>query len=128
MIAAPKLFDSAVGDLLLTVHPLLHVLRGDKRERLQRAFINSVIDMAKRTLNVDEHELPANPHLAARALHSAVLELCIRAGVPRIELVELYNEHSIPQFTGDLSDSIERCLALLSLFHARRIERPGGER
>jgi hypothetical protein len=76
--------------------------------------------MASRTLNIDERELPANPHLAAKALHAAVLELCMRAGVSRVDLTQHYNDHCIPQ--GDLSGSIEQCLALLSLFHARRIE------
>ena len=123
--AAPKIFDSAAGDLLLTVAPLLHVLRGDKRARLQRAFINTVLDMASRTLKVDPAALPATPHLAAKNLHSAVIELCLCAGVSRVDLVENFNDRTTPQFAGDLSESIERCLALLSVFHARRIETSG---
>jgi hypothetical protein len=119
--SAARAFDGPVGDLLLTVHPLLHVLRGDTRARLQHAFIATVFDMASRALKTDEGSLPPNPQAAARALHRAVLELCIRAGVPRIELVENYNEHLVEQH-ADIGDAIERCLALLSLFHARNIQ------
>jgi hypothetical protein len=120
-----RAFDSAVGDLLLTVTPLLRILHGDKREKLQRAFINTVYDMASRALDRDVSHLPHNAHAAARALHRAVLELCARAGVGRIELSEAYNAHGEeigPQCAENVDESIEQCLALLSVFHARRIE------
>lgn len=120
-------FDGPVGDLLLTVHPLLRVLHGDKRERLQRAFINTVCDMASRVLELDEARLPADAKESALALHRAVLELCARTGIPRVELVDAYNDHgeTIPTaHASKVDESIERCLALLSLFHARRIETP----
>jgi len=120
-------FDSPVGDLLLTVHPLLRVLHGDKRERLQRAFVNTVLDMSSRALDLDQSRLPPNPKEAALALHRAVLELCLRSGVANTELVDAYNifGETIPVAHQENVDaSIERCLALLSLFHARRIETP----
>ena len=122
---AERLFDSSVGDLLLTVHPLLRVLHGDKRTRLQRAFINVVFDMAARDFDGDHSRLPQNPKAAAIALHRAVIELCMRAGLTGADLVAGYNEHREevpPQHAPDIDASIERCLALLSLFHARRIE------
>lgn len=122
---AARAFDGPVGDLLLTVHPLLRVLHGDKRARLQRAFINTVFDMATRALETEQHRLPANPRDAALALHRAVLELCLRAGIGGVELVDAYNSHreTIPAAHAEnVDESIERCLALLSLFHARRIE------
>ena len=122
MSAAARAFDGPVGDLLLTLHPLLHVLRGDKRARLQLAFINTVFDMASRALSCELAQLPPNPQAAARALHRATLELCIRAGVPRVELVENYND--LLEQHIDVGEAIERCLALLSLFHARSITAP----
>ncbi len=124
-LAQSYLFDGPVGDLLLTVHPLLNVLHGDKRSRLQRAFINTVFDMATRALRTEEHRLPANPKDAALALHRCILELCARAGIAGVDLVDAYNSHreTIPgAHAENLDESIERCLALLSLFHARRIE------
>jgi hypothetical protein len=122
---AGRAFDGPTGDLLLTLQPLLRVLHGDKRARLQRAFINTVYDMAARALNVEHARLPPDPVKAAKALHRAVLELCARAGVPSIELVEGYNDHArtMPaQHAENVEEAIERCLALLSVFHARRIE------
>jgi hypothetical protein len=119
--AAARAFDGPVGDLLLTIQPLLHVLHGEKRARLQLAFINTVFDMASRALNCDPAQLPPNPQAAALALHRAVIELCLRAGVQRIELVENYNDHDVVQHAPNIAESIERCLALLSLFHARSI-------
>lgn len=121
MNAAARAFDGPVGDLLLTVHPLLHVLRGDKRARLQLAFINTVFDMASRALKLDPAQLPPNAPAAAHALHRAVIELCLVAGVPRVDLVENYNDHTVIQGDPDIGQAIERCLALLSLFHARSI-------
>ncbi|MGH6887963.1 MAG: hypothetical protein ACREHF_02000 [Rhizomicrobium sp.] len=122
--AAERAFDGPAGDLLLTIHPLLHVLRGDKRARLQRAFIATVFDMASRALGTDPSHLPPNPQRAAHALHRAVIQLCLVAGVERVELVENYNDHALPEGRTDLGEAIERCLALLSLFHARSIEAP----
>lgn len=122
---ASHAFDGPVGDLLLTVTPLLRILHGDKRDKLQRAFINTVYDMASRALDRDVSHLPPNAHDAALALHRAVLELCARAGVQNIELVSGYNDHKelIPgQKAENIDESIEQCLALLSVFHARRIE------
>jgi hypothetical protein len=124
-VNAERAFDSNTGDLLLTLAPLMHVLRGDKRARLQRAFINVVFDMASRALDVDPSRLPPNAPTAARALHRACIELCVRAGIPRAELVADYNDHAETggaERSPDVEDAIERCLALLSLFHARRLE------
>lgn len=121
MSAAARAFDGPVGDLLLTIQPLLHVLHGDKRARLQLAFINTVFDMASRALNCDPAQLPPNPRAAALALHRAVVELCLSAGVQSIEIVENYNDRDIIPHEPNVAESIERCLALLSLFHARSI-------
>jgi hypothetical protein len=80
--------------------------------------------MTARALDVDQAHLPHNPQAAARALHRAVIELCIRAGVPPVELVENYNDRDLIPQNADVGNSIERCLALLSLFHARSIQTP----
>jgi|GEM_PF-6983468 len=115
--------EDRLSDLLFALVPLLNVLRGDKRAFLQRAFINGALNLGSSVMEIDEGALPTNPRDAALALHRATLDLCMRAGVGRPELVEHFNDHgeSATFLNGGANEAAERCLALLAIFHARRI-------
>jgi hypothetical protein len=112
-----------VIDLLLVLPPLLRILRGDKRDRLCRAFGAVALQYGSDIMDIDEGRLPANPRDAALSLHRAVLDLCARAGVSRVELTTDYNEHGETGTfaNGGAGEAAERVLALLAVFHARQL-------
>jgi hypothetical protein len=111
-------------ELLFTIQPLLNILRGDKRERLHRAFVDVALGLATTVFEKDETALPASPREALLALHKTTLDLCARGGVARVELTSAYNEHgeSGTFENGGIAEAAERALALLALFHARRLQ------
>jgi len=115
-------------DLALSCAPLLKHLTGDKRERLQRAFICSADHLGLAIMPELEGRLPVTAKEAALELHKAVLDLCCRAGLRGQELVENYNNirEGASYGPGTTGEAAERALALLAIFHARKITEPQG--
>jgi hypothetical protein len=116
------LVDCAL-DVMLTSAPLLKALHGEKRAAFHRAFTGFAIAYGSHVMNEEEGRLPRTDLEAARALHRAVLDLCSRAGLSRRDLTEDYNDHgeSGAFANGGVGEAAERTLALLSIFHARRL-------
>jgi hypothetical protein len=110
-------------DFLLASTPFLNVLRGDRRARFLRAFVDAALHSGSSAMHVEEISLPANPRETALALHRASLDLAQRAGVSRVELTEDYNDHGeTGAFSnGSIGEAAERCRALLAVFHARSL-------
>lgn len=113
-------------DLALAVQPLLGVLSGDKRDRLRRAFISSAEHIGLTTMPEAEGRLPIDAKTAALELHKAIIDLCMRAGLSRRDLTEHFNEHAEGASfgNGSIGEASERSLALLAIFHARKLTEP----
>lgn len=110
-------------DLLLVVSQLLRsdVFKGDKRERLHRAFLGSAVYLGNAIMPELEGRLPTSPKEAALELHQAVIELCMRVGINGRDLVEHYNNvrEAASYGLGSVGEAAERSLALLAVFYAR---------
>lgn len=124
-------FDDSLADLLLTTMPLRGILRGQRAERLNRAWINAALKLGAVAMKIDETALPSSPRAAAAALFDMSMQLCAAVGVPRAELTQFFNDKSerhagqIPS-ADDANQAIESCLALLAVLHARRLQGQAG--
>jgi hypothetical protein len=113
-------------DLALCVTPLLAILKGDKRERLHRAFVASAEQLGLQLMPELEGRLPVNARDAALELHRSVIDLCLRIGVNGRELADHYNDvREAASFgNGGVGEACERGLALLAILHARKLMEP----
>lgn len=115
---------SPATELLLLTHSVIRNLHGARKETLMRAWTRAALAETRDAIG-EERVLPENPRAALLALHEAVLELGEALGIERIEFMDSFNaradsgRQSIPENATSVT---ERCVALLALFCARRME------
>lgn len=114
---------SAAVDFLIAAHPLLRFVRGEKKDFLRRAWIAAALEQAGIAMNKDIAALPTSPRAALLALHRAVLELGVAAGVERMEFVQHFNDHGEAGGTACTPDeAIEAARGLFLTLLARKLE------
>ena len=117
--------SSPFTELLLVSASVIRVTGGQKRRRLQRAWINAANNIAAQALGADVHDLPQDPRAAAMACVRASMHLAAACGVSRLDLVEFFNlAGESGEFTKpDGTDySIERLFAFVLAMAAQRQE------
>lgn len=126
-MAGPQLsvLPTPTVSLLLSAYPLIRLLRGEKKDHFRRAWIACALQQASAFMGCEEGRLPVHPRAALLALHEAVLQLGEMHGITRRDFVEKFNEHAESgEFSKpeDADEAIRRCVALLSMLCARRLE------
>jgi|ERR1051326_3336648 hypothetical protein len=116
---------SATVNLLLASQRLIHLLHGDKRDFFRRAWIACALQQASIVMRIEEDRLPTQPRAAVLALHEAVLQLGEAHGITRRDFVEAFNDHGESGDYGkadSADEAIARCVSLLTVLSARRLE------
>lgn len=121
-----KPIASAVVELLLLTKPLIaQTARGDKREKLQRTWINAFNHEAAQMLDLDTGRLPQSPRAAIEALMRLVMQLGKADGMTCPELRDFTDGVLDGADLIDLPDvehGVRRGIALLGVLAARDME------
>src|SRR4051812_18006929 len=82
----------AVLELLLLSRGLIDQARGEKKEALQRAWINAFNHEAAEMLEVDQGRLPQSPRAAIEALMRLAVQMARGDGMSGADLAQFFND------------------------------------
>lgn len=114
-----------VVELLFATFPLIRLTHGEKRARIQQAWIAAAHENALNVLKVEESLLPPNPRAAAEALLRLALQNARQQGFTPIELGQFFNNQADTcqlMLTVSPDDTLEASHALLAMMAARRLQ------
>lgn len=115
----------AIVELLFATFPLIRLTHGEKRARIQQAWIAAAHENALNVLKVDESLLPASPRAAAEALLDIALQNARQQGFTPVELGQFFNDRADTcqlMLTAGAEETLEASHALLAVMAARRLQ------
>lgn len=115
----------ALVEFLLLTRPLIAQASGEKKAKLQRAWIAASTHEAALMLDVDAARLPQSARAATEALTKLCLQLLKAQGMTGVELGQFFNDTvdggellSAP----DMQEALRRGFGLLTLLAAQQMQ------
>ena len=111
--------------LLLEAYPLIRLVRGEKRLRLQQAWIAAADSAACASLATAHGTLPQGPRAAAEDLLRSAIQVARDQGITGPDLSSFFNDTmdaGALARSPDPDDTLLATHALLALMAARRLQ------